>query len=458
MPLMPLRRRLAAAAWLLVSGAVALQIWLTWFGTPNARLAGLAAPGPGSNVYMTAIAVVLAWMILGAAASVLTSSRTTRGTAIAVVCYACLALVYVNVMRERTYYGDFEDYFKAALSLREGTPLPPRYLYPPLWAGLLAPLAHFGEDKLLALAWLLNLLSTFGVFLLLPRVLARYGFSRPLAIAATLFFGVVNVPILRTLSYAQINMHVALGVMLALYWYPRRWLASAVVLALAVHLKISPLVLALPFLLTRDMRWAATFALSVAAIGVLPGLAYGWEPYGDVVDNLVNIERANGLAFRETSIDSFVRGTAVAFRIPLERAIWPLKAAFAAACLLVAAAHVRRASFVPAGAPAPIVYNAMPVLLILMVMVSPLVWEHHPVFLGLSYIVIATLLRQEDWLLFSFAYFLEFMLPTFDFYPWSYGRLLSPLILLVLAWRRRNDGPSEAFVNANRWLQAALQR
>ena len=91
-------------------------------------------------------------------------------------------------------------------------------------------------------------------------------------------------------------------------------------------------------------------------------------------------------------------------------------------------------------------------MLILMVMVSPLVWEHHPVLLALSYVAVATVLKPADWPLFGLAYFLEFLMPTFDFYPWSYGRLISPLILLFLAWRRRADGQSAAFDAANRWL------
>jgi len=94
----------------------------------------------------------------------------------------------------------------------------------------------------------------------------------------------------------------------------------------------------------------------------------------------------------------------------------------------------------------------MPALLILMVMVSPLVWEHHPVLLALSYIAVATVLAPSDWALFVFAYFLEFLMPTFDFYPWSYGRLVSPLILLLLAWRRRQSGQSLLFVAVNTGL------
>src|SRR5262245_6352749 len=118
---------------------MALQAWLTWFAGPAPRLEALAAPGPGSNPHITALAVMLAWIILGTALVLLSSPSITPGRAAAVAGYAALALLYVNVMRERTYYGDFDNYFSAALSLNTGAPLPQRYLYPPLWASILAP-------------------------------------------------------------------------------------------------------------------------------------------------------------------------------------------------------------------------------------------------------------------------------------------------------------------------------
>jgi len=445
-------RRQVLATWLLLTAAIAIQAWLTFWGAPNERLTALVAAGPGSNPHVTGMAVLLAWLTLGITLTMLTSRTITPWRAAIVVAYACLALLYVNIMRERTYYGDFDNYFHAALNLRDGTTLPARYLYPPLWASLLAPLTAFGGEWTFAFAWALNLLSTLAFFLLLPHVLERYGFSRPLALLVTLFFGIVNVPILRTLGYAQINMHVLVAVLFALYLYPRRWFWSAAALALAVHLKISPLALALPFVLVRDVRWLASFALSIAILALVPALAYGWQPYADVLNNLRHIAEANGLTFRDTSIDSFVRATGLALHTDLDLLIWPGKIALAAACLVVAFTHVRRGTFVRADLPAAAVYNAMPALLILMVMVSPLVWEHHPVLLALSYIAVATVLAPSDWALFVFAYFLEFLMPTFDFYPWSYGRLVSPLILLLLAWSRRQSGQSSLFVAVNTGL------
>ena len=167
--------------------------------------------------------------------TVLTSRTLSVGKTAVVAAYAGVALLYINVMRERVGYGDFSDYYNAAVRLLNRAPVPQRYLYPPLWATLLTPLVPWGPDAALVFVWTMNLVSTFAVLLVIPHVLERYGLSRPLAVAVTLLFAVVNVPILRTLSYAQINMQVLLGILLALHWYPRSRFLSALALAIAVY-------------------------------------------------------------------------------------------------------------------------------------------------------------------------------------------------------------------------------
>jgi len=123
------------------------------------------------------------------------------------------------------------------------------------------------------------------------------------------------------------------------------------------------------------------------------------------------------------------------------------KAAFAAACLAIAVISTKRGIFFELPDRTAALYNSLPVFLILMVMTSPLVWEHHPVLLCLPYLlVLKRLTTEHEWLLFGFAYFLEFLVPTFDLFPWSYGRLLSPIVWLWLVWSVRTNGLSPLFV------------
>ncbi len=79
--------------------------------------------------------------------------------------------------------------------------------------------------------------------------------------------------------------------------------------------------------------------------------------------------------------------------------------------------------------------NAIPPLFILMTLASPIVWDHHGIFLTLSFLLMLKRINSSAaWAWFGTAYFLEFILPSFDFFPWSYGRLVAPIIILVLMW------------------------
>jgi hypothetical protein len=100
--------------------------------------------------------------------------------------------------------------------------------------------------------------------------------------------------------------------------------------------------------------------------------------------------------------------------------------------------------------------NALPPLLVLMTLAAPVVWEHHGIFLALSFLVLLRLLVAPwHWLWFAFAWFLEFALPTFDFFPWSYGRLVAPLIVLLLMWRL-SDHPQPSVLL--RQVSSAVER
>lgn len=430
--------RRALAVWLLITAVCLAQILITVGWRGSGALAAVMMTGPGSNPALTALAVVLSWVVAGCTIAALAWRPATPERLLVIATYAGLSLLYVSLMRERTYYGDVEDYFRAALSLHTGTALPIRYLYPPLWAALLAPLTRFGENTVTAAIWLVNLLATFAAFPLTARVLTRFRFSERNAVLTTAALFVVNVPLYRTLGYGQINVVVLDLILMTLALYPQQRVLSAIALAAAVHFKISPIVLAFAFLWARDGRWLASFAAALLAIGLAPVAIYGWAPYAEVLANLLNMERANGLVFRETSFDSLARALNAVTGVQVEWAVLPAKMAFTLACLAAAVQHARLRTFADGNDTRVIVLNQAPMLLLLMVLASPLVWEHHALFLVLSYAVVATRLRQpRDWTIFGFAYYVEFLMPTFDFFPWSYGRLLSPLLILWLAWRAR---------------------
>ena len=229
------------------------------------------------------------------------------GTPLPAVGFFLVALVYINVLRERTEYGDVEYYIDAALRLSVGQALPNEYFYPPLWATILAWMVPLGENGMFLVVWLLNLISLLAFYFLLPRTLQLYGFTSRFAALATTGFMLANAPILRTMVYMQVNLHVMNAVFLSLLLYRRFPALSALGLALAVHLKASPAVLVLAFLLEWNWRWLAWAALSFLLVGMIPAMAYGFSPYLDFVNNTIGLAAGQALSFRENSFDSFFK-------------------------------------------------------------------------------------------------------------------------------------------------------
>jgi hypothetical protein len=90
-----------------------------------------------------------------------------------------------------------------------------------------------------------------------------------------------------------------------------------------------------------------------------------------------------------------------------------------------------------------------------MTLLSPLVWEHHAMFLTLPFLLLLKKLESPaEWILYGTVYLLVFLTPTFDYFPWSYGRLLGILILLGLLWKLRDRNGNTFFPAFNAWAES----
>lgn len=449
----------AALAWSAITVVLVADVLGVYRAGGAAGLGIVVQQGPLSDVAITFYSAALAWLLAGAFFVLLAVRRIHSGNALTAACFFAVALLYVNFLRERTVYGDILDYIKAASNLFRGEHLHARYLYPPLWATLLKPLVPFGWRAIFDLCWFLNALSLFAFFFLLHGTLKRYGFSARLAAIATAAFLIVNVPVIRTLCYVQVNLHVMNLILLALLLYPRSIVFSALAMSLAVHFKASPAVLILAFFIQKDWRWLAWFigfTLGVAALTVAAG---GVAPYRDFLANVGALHGAGDPSFRENSIDSFVGALFASLGIGLafvQYFVAPLKILAAGLALAVVSRNVRGKTFYEGGPERERALNAVPALFPLMMLLSPLIWEHHGVFLALSFLVMPKKLSSAgEWSIFGAAYFLMFLAPTFDFFPWSYGRLLSLFAWLWLAWRLSDRaGTSTGFARANAALES----
>ncbi len=431
---------------------------------------------------ITLASVTFTWLLLGALIYLLYAKRVNADNGWGVGGFFLVGFTYLNILSERIHYGDYTYYFEAAADLLKHKPLPDTYLYPPLWATLLQFIVPFGEDNFLLILWIANFLALLLFYILLYRVLKHYGFSTRLAAIATTLFVLVNTPLFRTIFYVQVNIYALDLAFLSLLLYPKRSFLSALMLALAVHLKSSPIVLVLAFLLELDWRWLGWFVLSLILVAMFTVAIDGFYPFIDFLQIALRLSSSTSPTittpiasiksnFHETSFDSFFRPFIPFLHLnPIWARIWTYasKAILLAASLFVMFQSMRREIFFsPSPAPLPTgegrkseeirgvrLANALPPLFILMTLASPVVWEHHGVFVALSFLILIKRLETPaEWTIFGFAYFLEFIVPTFDFFPWSYGRLLAPLIVLWLMWKAaKKQTPSRCFTAFNDWL------
>ena len=450
--------RAALWIWGILSALVILSVAVLYAWRGPAGIEAVLRTGHLSNLTVTLASVTVTWLLGGSLLYLLAQGGIDRENLFAIIGFYLVGFVYVGVLRERVDYGDAQHYIRAAQSISAGQPLPPEYVYPPLLATVLGLLVPVGETGMLLALWLSNVVALFIFYGLLLRMLERFGFSPRLAAAAAATLLLVNTPLLRTLLYTQVNLHVLNLIFLGVLLYRRAPLLSALSLALAVHLKVSPVVLVLAFVLERDWRWLLWFLLSVLLTGLLLFAAHGGGPYMDFWRTALVLAEERGVIFRDSSLDGLFAAVAAFLSIQpqiTQAAIYVSKIALGLWVLLVMKRAISRKVFYQAGSAAT-VHNALPPLMVLMTLAAPIVWEHHGVFLILPFLVLLPWLRSPaDWLWYFAAWFLEFTLPTFDFFPWSYGRLIAPLIILGLMWQT-SEKPRRSPVF--RQIAAALER
>ncbi len=413
---------------------------------------------PLSNLVVTLEATVYTWFCAGAILYMLANDKVNAGNVFFVAGFFIVILLYLNILRERFRYGDYQYYLEAATALMNNQPLPDTYLYLPLWATILQYIVPLGDQGMLAILWTVNIIMLGLFYILLVRVLEQYGYSNRFAVTVTVLFMLVNTPLHRSLGYVQVNLITLVLVMAGMLLFRKNDFASALMLALAVHLKTSPAALVLAFLLERNWKWIAWFALTFILIALIPVALEGVGPYFDYLTNIGILTRITDTNFHDTSFDSFFRffNPFLGIGIETTRLItMAIKGLLGIATLYVMAQNVRGHAFVDEKAASPILLNAIPSLFIVMTLTSPIVWDHHGIFTTLSFLLLLKCISSPAaWTWFGFAYFLEFILPSFDFFPWSFGRLIAPIIVLVLMGlvsSKREE--SHFFGAANAWFE-----
>ena len=408
-----------------------------------------------THIPTTLASVAMTWLLAGFLLWLILAGKITKATGLSWAGFFLIAFLYLNVLRERVRYGDIDYYTQAAFALIRNNPLPDSYFYPPLWATLLSFLTPFGENGILLIAWIANVLSLLLFYLLLQRVLTLYQFSSSAAALTSALFILVNMPVIRTFMYVQVNFHVMNFILLSILFYKDRVFLSALMLALAVHFKASPAVLVLAFLLEFNWKWLFWFTISMILIGFIPAAIYGISPYYDFINNFLFINAPHALSMHDSSFDSAIGMALSYFRVDFAIVRLLVLMAKGLTAFAVIFLSIRSRGFFSEEQGKGHLFDSIIPLFVGMTLLSPLVWEHHAVFLTLPFLLLLKKLETPtEWISYGAVYLLVFLTPTFDYFPWSYGRLVGMLILLGLLWTLRDRTGNVFFPAFNAWAEA----
>lgn len=457
-------RRALTYYWVLTA-AVLGSFVLVWL-SPAVSLVDVYEPGPGSNEPSLIVSVALFWCLVGIVLWRLSRHEVTSDTLPLFAGAVVVSMLYLTFLREHVWFGDYRAYMTAAKAMLVGASLPDRYLYPPFWAFLLSLIQRafgggwVGDGASMLFIYIVNHLSTVGFFILGALFLSRCGLSR--ALSSLLMFAamVVNVPVLRNMVYLQVNLVLVDLILAGVLVFRRSVVLSALLFALGTHIKIMPLAFVPLFLYRREYRWVVFYGLFCAGIAWVTTLTGGIVYYREFLENLGRWDPA---PFRSSSFLSLFErtGRLVPFRVPAAGLFNATRVALGLAVYALSYLSIRRGIFARGPDPRTAgIINGLVPLVFLMPIVSPAVWVYHLVALIVPAVLTLGYMRGTRLLsLWTVGYCLTFLLPTFDFYPWSYLRLAGWVALLAAMSDAVRHPPSSRWIDTlDRAVSGALAR
>lgn len=348
------------------------------------------------------------------------------------------------------------------------------YLYPPLTAKAMAGTFQAVESASTSLRWSAErddvwervfylyqcaqlglTLAAYFLLLRFARVLGLGAAWTPWLVGALLVF---DNAVFRTLRHGQVNLWILDLSLVALLAASRAPALAGLGLALAGHVKLYPLIVALPMALRRRWRalvwsavWLALIALALADFGRDFTL---WRQFLEFARQDFPGEIAlrntspHAIAYNATRLLSGAPRAATPFAVVAaagfaawylaraasrEGALRALRAQDGSAAAQHGFAAREARTFAIHGADA----------LAFSLLVSPSVWEHHYVLaLPLALHAVALRLRERPGLV-ALGIFLMLGMPTFDLFPLSLHRLAGMLLLLALTPSRRLEASDD---------------
>jgi hypothetical protein len=347
-------------------------------------------------------------------------------------------------------YEQYENAFRAIVR-KENPYDSERYLYPPLFAQVMAyvysvgkKLLHPTKINLWLFVFYIHQCTQFFLINLAYQLSSRFashvGYSdlqNKLIVTGLFLF---NFPLVRMLRLNQINLYVLNATLIALLALNRFPFLSGAAVALGGLIKLYPLSMGAPLLLMKKWK-ALSGAFASGIIIILLQTNFGrdlflWKQFILFFLSFPS-ERESSIWIRNTSLLSLARNLARFTELP-ESIILPLFIISTLAVLTwIALRFYKREKIYrtfPSG-PAAETYRNFGNLIdfsSLALLVTPSAWDHHFV-IALPLALWAIALRGKDmpgWL--GIAIACIFVLPQVDIFPFSYLRMFGVVALLLL--------------------------
>jgi hypothetical protein len=417
---------------LLVMG-VLVTLVLVW-RSPQLELLDTVKLGPRTNPISLVASLTLYWLLVTTIMLLAYLEKITSKNFLTIACGAAVAMLYLSFLREHVSFGDYQLYIRAAENIIANEPFHKHYVYPPLWASFLAQITKLlGHQGAHVTCFIVNQLSLWGFFILGTLLLNRCGLSLHLSSIFLTMAMIINVPILRNTVYIQVNLLLMDFILAGILLTKRNKIMSALSFALGTHLKVVPILLLPVFLYTKKFSWLFYYSLIALAIMLLTTLVDGGSYYSDFVHNL---KSWHPIALRSSSVHSLLVNTNLYLGIdlPVQAISTVVKLVLGLWLYFLSFRSIRKRIFVRSEkTDSDNIINGIIPLIFLMPVISPTTWAHHLVVLIIPTILLFVRLKSPFYLfLFALGYFCTFLLPVFDWYPWSYLRLGGWMILLGL--------------------------
>lgn len=380
---------------------------------------------------------------------------------------ALIALLWLNILSEKTLKDwDYICYESAAQFLLDGrNPYqanPDCYFYPPFpiyvfsWmyatiqyaATLLRgfPIEYAKVWMLIfylyqCVQWFLVVLAYF----LSNRLVEKYDLQKNISLAAVTLLFILNNPLLRTLHFFQINLWILNIVLLVLLYSTSHPFITGLIAALGTHVKLYPAVFIAPWSMIKDKRALAGFMIGIIALlALINGSSGNISIWIQFISN--NPTGAGGYALRDNSLHSLIynslRITGVIQQGDLNSQTPEVLTTFLVFLVVIwfVIRMILRYRMLKedqgSDSSDPFKRDGLFVDMVgLMLLVSPVAWEHHYV-LAIPVLLWTFTLQIKNGQLPTaslLAFLFIFGLPTFDIFPFSYLRLSGLLILLIIS-------------------------